>query len=440
MDCQLTTVTKKCVKKSKNALNGTTSTSWTPEEDEILRGAVYKHGGKKWKTIATFFDGRGPTECNVRWNQLQNHGSAVKKPWCPSEDMRMLELVMTHGAGKWAVIASYLPGRNGKQCRERWHNQLNPAIKKGPWTVEEDQIIMEMQSKYGNRWAKITERLPGRTDNAVKNHWHSSMKSKLKKTGSDDSLKCDGGRKRSESMVEKGCYKRTKKSNNSLSATKFGRAVSPDTVDALGVDKNELEDPLADLITLSQRSILEDTNFGALLEPNAMGVPKDLTDFEKDVPELAPSDYPPTFFDDICDTLEDLMAIKNSSIDGYKVDSNMLVEVDASLSRHPMESVWDTPERATLVPHSMQDSARKSWNNEQLQFLQLCESLVEGPANVPFYGTKCQNEYQSCQSACALEPLDHAVGGSFTNLLDEMISRDAVTKLDKGTDVTCEFI
>lgn len=80
---------------------------------------MYKHGGKKWKTIATFFDGRGPTECNVRWNQLQNHGSAVKKPWCPSEDMRMLELVMTHGAGKWAVIASYLPGRNGKQCRER---------------------------------------------------------------------------------------------------------------------------------------------------------------------------------------------------------------------------------------------------------------------------------------------------------------------------------
>lgn len=80
---------------------------------------MYKHGGKKWKTIATFFDKRTPSQCNLRWNELQNHGTAVKKPWSPAEDLRMLELVESHGAGKWAVIASYLPGRNGKQCRER---------------------------------------------------------------------------------------------------------------------------------------------------------------------------------------------------------------------------------------------------------------------------------------------------------------------------------
>lgn len=88
-------------------------------QDELLRSAVYKHGGKKWKTIATFFAKRSPAQCNARWNELQNQGTAVKKPWSPAEDLQMLELVKSHGAGKWAVIASYLPGRNGKQCRER---------------------------------------------------------------------------------------------------------------------------------------------------------------------------------------------------------------------------------------------------------------------------------------------------------------------------------
>ena len=150
---------------------------------------IFKETLKDMITIQDLDAPSSPTTNYVPQKRKQGGAKAVKVAkkdmWRAEEDLRLMQIIDMHSARNWNEISNILKGRSAKQCRQRWHNNLDPLFKRCKWSKAEEKALFLLHKIHGTQWAKIAKALGNRrTDNAIKNYWncHLNSQANIQKT------------------------------------------------------------------------------------------------------------------------------------------------------------------------------------------------------------------------------------------------------------------
>lgn len=136
-------------------------------------------------------------------SRTASHEGRRRAKFFPEEDELLKDLVQKHGSSNWHLIASLMPGRNTRQVRERYLNYLKPDLKLDEWTEEEEKLLLEKYDEYGNHWKQISMYFPNRTDIAVKSKYHKMERKRLKQQKKQMMKMCNKNKTKTEKKQPK---------------------------------------------------------------------------------------------------------------------------------------------------------------------------------------------------------------------------------------------
>lgn len=149
---------------------------WNQQDDKLLIQLAMKYNEKSWTKVALFFKDKNPAQCRARYKRIRP--GIVKGPWSREEDQLIISLVEKFGKN-WSLISRLVPTRNGKQIRDRFINYLDPEINKEKFAEEEDEKIIKSYLINGTKWSVIAKEFEGRTGDMIKNRFYSCLRKKV---------------------------------------------------------------------------------------------------------------------------------------------------------------------------------------------------------------------------------------------------------------------